>query len=275
MERKNNISEIKRLLQQRMEEKRGTSQLTRFLHSLGIAGGLAEEIVKMVTNGPRDAKLQLLKEALATRVKTLAGFSLGEAPKSVALVGSTGVGKTTMILKLADYYRASKRVALVSLDQEKGGAWAQLEKVASRWDIPLFSSYPQTPYDLVLVDTSGCNIYETASVEGLAKVLSHIPHVEIHLTVSASAKEVDLYGAVHQFSSLPLTSMIVTKWDETLAPGAVITLSSRVDIPISFVAYGYPLPGHIEPADPHAIAHKILTGLNGEEFRFLRGLATS
>ncbi len=278
IQRKENIALIKRLIQERLGFGLIHREITQFLISKGLSPQLTNEIVIKIEG--KKEWLEALTEALASKIHTTPGFTFAKTPKIAAFVGAAGVGKTTIVLKLADYYahEKNKKVALVTLDQEKGGAYHQVEKYSKAWGMPLFTDLSEISHadaDLVLIDTSGCNTYEPEKVHALAEPLFLVPGLEVHLTLSAAAKEVDLYGALHQFSSLNPSSLIFTKLDETLSPGALVNLSSKADIPISFVAYGYPLPGKVEMADPRVISHKILTDLNQEQFHFLRSMAQS
>lgn len=307
MQRRKNLAEIKRLLQNRKEAENShevlaqisqkssenvqtssdseesksrhpkgqfspriceKSGLARFLISKGVARGIAEEIAEDFWQNGR--KLGSLKQSLVKRIQIAGELSF---PRRVALVGPTGVGKSTILLKIADFYRKqAKNVSIVALDLEKGGAFAQLERYTSQWDMPLYESLESAEGDLILIDTTGCNFYQPNRVDQLGEQLVACGEVEILLTLSAAAKEVDLYGAIHQFSPLCPTSLAFTKLDETLASGVLINVSSKTDIPIRYIAYGYPLPGEIQLADAQEITHKILTDFNQEEFHYLRQL---
>lgn len=277
IERKSNIAAIRQRLSQRHE-----AELARFLMAKGIAHSIAEEISKdvAVSSLNESSRFDLLHTALSSRLHTCAGFDLKTpAPHSIALVGPTGIGKTTTVLKLTSLFgvQGNKKVGLISMDAEKGGAFEQLEKYALRWNIPLVAGWEARGdlghCDLIFIDTTGCNFYEPNHVEYLADRLSSTKNVEIHLTLSAAAKDVDLFGAIHQFSPLPIKSLIFTKLDETLALGVLINICEKVDIPISYVAYGYPLPGEIQAADAKEITRKILVEKNEQEFHFLRQLS--
>ncbi len=268
---KTNVAEIKRRLQERKEASGTYQSLTRFLISKGVARPIAETITLDFSQDGRE--LSALKESLVKRIHTAGELTF---PTRLAVIGPTGVGKSTILLKLADYYRKEgKTVAIVALDQEKGGAFAQLEAYAKEWGIELHESLDHAEGDLVLIDTSGCNFYQPHRVDQLGEVLAACGDIEVLLTLSAGAKDVDLYGAIHQFSPLCPTSLAFTKLDETLANGVLINVSEKTDIPIRYVAYGYPLPGEIQLADPYKITHKILTEFNQEEFNYLRQLTLS
>lgn len=262
------VDEIKKRLKQRKESSDAYVALSRYLVSKGVARTLAEKMTVEFSQGGEE--ISALKNSLVRHIHTAGELSF---PKRLAVVGPTGVGKTTMVLKLADHYRkAGKDIALLALDEEKGGAFAQLEKYAKQWEIPLYEAPAQVEAELVLIDTTGCNFYQPNRVDQLGEQLATYGDLEILLTLSAASKDVDLYGAVHQFSPLCPTSLAFTKLDETLASGVLINVSAKTDIPIRYIAYGYPLPGEVQLADSHQIVHKILTDFNNDEFNYIRQL---
>lgn len=271
MERKTNIAEIKRRLQERREEAETQVSLRNFLIFKGISRHIADEIACDFSYGEQE--INNLEKNLVKRVNIAGELTF---PKRLALVGPTGVGKSTTLLKLTDHYRKKgKKVAIVALDSEKCGAFAQLERYATEWKIPIHSTFERAEGDLILIDTSGCNFYQPYRVDRLGEQLAACEEIEVMLTLSVSAKEIDLYGAIHQFSPLCPASLAFTKLDETLASGVLINISEKTDLPIRYIAYGYPLPGEIQLADPYKITHKILTEFNQEEFNHLRQLTLS
>ena len=268
MERKQNLAEIKR----RLEKRRTNSEIVRFLEFKGIEKSLASEIYDACD----DHTIIQLNGAIAKRIISRSGFTFTPGKsKRIALVGPTGVGKTTTLLKLASrYQKEGKTVALLTLDDVKGGALEQIQQYSKKWNIPLCSTVESAgPVDLLLIDTGGCNYYLPDRIDQLGERLAAIDEIEIHLTLSATTKEVDLYRAIYQFSALNPASLIFTKLDETLAPGVLVNICAKMAIPISYIAFGYPLPGELQPADPEEIAHKILVDLNHENYHFIRQLS--
>ncbi len=278
------------------ERKGGMHATARFLVSKGICAALADDISQELTDEdkeifetthepaealrkthfkealPQLLQMSHLKEKIMQRLRITGELCL-EKPRKLVLVGPTGVGKTTTLMKLASHYlKQNKKVALVTLDVGKKRVlekWAELQK------IPFFATVPHTHFDLLLIDTEGCNFYQPNRVEALGdKLATCVGDAEVLLTLSASAKEVDLYGAVHQFSPLKPSSLVFTKLDETLAAGVLVNVCAKTDIPIRYISFGYPLPGDLQVADAKLITHKILTDFNKEEFQILRQLST-
>lgn len=258
---KKNAAEIKRLFQERQG---ATQALLRFLIAKGISSTIAEEMVSEEGRG-----LQKIQDVLAAKLKVTGELSF-TVPHKLVFVGPTGVGKTTTLMKLATFYKnKGKKVALITLDEDKKQslhAWADKGGIAVK-------EIAEGDEELFLIDSEGCNFYLSDRVDVLGGRIAELgAGVEVILTLSAAAKEVDLYGAVHQFSSLCPASLLFTKLDETLASGVIMNVMAKTDLPIRYVAYGYPLPGEVEVAHPQMIVHKILTDFNKSEFHFLRQL---
>lgn len=217
-----NAQEIRRLREAREET---ALPIVRFLLSKGIARPFAEEIAD------ESHTIDGLIPSLMRRIRT----STASHPEKIALVGPTGVGKSTTITKLRTYFD--------SMDKK-----------------------------VTLIDTEGCNFYEPNRVDQIGDELASHKNLTILLTLSATTKDVDIYGAIHQFSPLGLCGLLFTKLDETLSAGILLNVCLKTALPIHYIAYGYPLPGYIEAADSENITKKILTDHDQEEFHFLRQL---
>lgn len=261
MKIKDNVSEIKRLYQKRKEMHEA---LFRFLAAKGLSPLLVQDLLREL---PPDAHpLPGIKNLLAQKLKTTEALTF-DTPRTLILVGPTGVGKTTTLLKLGTFYQNQGiKVSLHTIDEGKKG---EIEKLAAEAKLKRFEE--SSPYDLLLVDTAGCNFYEPGRIDELGERLACFSEEsEITLTLSAAAKEVDLCGAIHQFSPLCPKSALFTKFDETLTAATLVNVMMKTELPLRYVTYGYPLPGEIQLADSEAIAHKILTDFNQEEFQMLR-----
>lgn len=266
MERKRNVAEIKKLFQERKQTAEMLHHFTRFLIAKGISQAVAEEITADFSL--KNGKLNSLKERLAKQIRTTGEISF---PNRLVFIGPTGVGKTTTLLKLAKHYqKQGKQVAVSTLDP---ASVFQLSCFSKEWNIPFFKSAKEASGELILVDTEGCNFYLPNRIDELGERLSELGKKEILLTLSATAKSIDLYGAIHQFSALSPNSLIFTKLDETLASGVLVNVSVKTDFPIRYIAYGYPLPGEVCVANSYEIMRKILTDFNNEEFNHLRQLS--
>lgn len=263
MERKHNVAEIKRLMRERQEVLGPFSALTHFLITKGISRTLAEEISKEFA--AQKSEQGNLTELIAKHIKVPKDPAWGEKTPLLALVGPTGVGKTTTICKLAKELQSQHRVAVLCLN---GGESDRLRFLAGQLNLPFCEKLPCQGYSLILIDTPGCNYYLPGQIDALGEQLAAVGEVEILLTLSAATKDVDLYGAIYQFSSLLPRGLVFTKLDETLTPGSLITISNKTDFPIY-----YTTSGDVHQADAYEITHKILTNLNEESFHYIRQMA--
>jgi flagellar biosynthesis protein FlhF len=188
----------------------------------------------------------------------------------VALIGPTGVGKTTTIAKLAADFKLSKglRPGLVTVDTYRIAAVEQLRTYAEIIDIPL--AVANTPsdmrraidelgdVDLVLIDTAGRSPRDEVKIRELAEFLASAQPDEVHLVLSATAGERSLRAAVERFSIARADRLILTKLDEADGLGGVLAVLGQVNRPVSYLTTGQAVPDDIEPANRSRLARLIL-----------------
>jgi flagellar biosynthesis protein FlhF len=190
--------------------------------------------------------------------------------KRLALVGPTGVGKTTTMAKLAANYlsRVSPSVALVTLDNYRIAAVEQLKVYAEIMNIPLevviapeeISSKlaRHRDKDLILVDTAGRSPRDEASLRELSGFLSPETGVENHLLLSASTKEQDMQRSIRSFQPLGLNGLIFTKMDECEDYGALFNIHFRNELPLSYFTTGQKVPEDLMTAEGRYLAERII-----------------
>ena len=144
-------------------------------------------------------------------------------PKVVALVGPTGAGKTTTIAKLAARFalQQKKKVALVSLDTYRMGAWEQLESYGELMQVPVSLAADRNEFarilqehqdkDIILVDTMGKSHRDLDYCKRLKQVLEAAPQVEVHLVQSATSQESVVTECFKQFAPLGIDRVVFTK----------------------------------------------------------------
>ncbi len=190
--------------------------------------------------------------------------------KVVALIGPTGVGKTTTIAKLAANYRLRDglKVGLVTVDTYRVAAVEQLRTYAQIIDLPMkVVTSPQemrraldelTGVDLVLVDTAGRSPNDDLKLQELKSLLTDTSVDEVHLVLSLTVGAKALESTAERFSSLKLSSVILTKLDEAPSAGALLTVARRIASPISYVTTGQSVPEDIESANAARLARWVL-----------------
>jgi flagellar biosynthesis protein FlhF len=190
--------------------------------------------------------------------------------KVVALVGPTGVGKTTTIAKLAANYRLreNKSVGLITVDTYRIAAVEQLRTYAEIIDLPM--EVVSTPremreaiarmrsLDLVLMDTAGRSPKDDVRIQELKTILAEANPAEVHLVLSAVGSAKSLATTTERFAAVGTTSMIVTKLDEATGLGNLLSVARSCQLPVSYVTDGQNVPDDIQVAQKRTLAQQIL-----------------
>ena len=192
----------------------------------------------------------------------------------VAMVGPTGVGKTTTIAKLAANYRLRehRRVGLITVDTYRIAAVEQLRTYADIIDLPM--EVVATPremraamarmadLDLILMDTAGRSPKDEVRIQELKSLLAEAKPDEVHLVLSSVASVQQMKKAAEKFARVGVTSLLLTKLDEASGLGNLLPLVRAARLPISYVTNGQNVPDDIEPANRRKLA-RIVLGMEG------------
>jgi flagellar biosynthesis protein FlhF len=190
--------------------------------------------------------------------------------RMAALVGPSGVGKTTTIAKVAAAARLDLglHVGLLTLDARRVAANEPLRTYAGLIDVPLVeATAPEQvqealtrlgPVDLVLADTPGRAPRDTRGIIDLGRFLSAARPDEIHLVLAASADPVSLRAATAAFAQIGADRLILTKLDETEHLGALLSILGQSGLPVSYLAAGQAVPDDLEPVGRKRLARLIL-----------------
>jgi flagellar biosynthesis protein FlhF len=193
----------------------------------------------------------------------------------VALVGPTGVGKTTTIAKLAANYRLRERcrVGLITVDTYRIAAVDQIRTYADIMDLPM--EVVSTPremrnaaarledMDLVFMDTAGRSPKDELKIQELKSMLAEAQADEVHLVLSATGGTSSLIQTARQFAAVRTTALVLTKLDEASGLGNLIPLLRDSKLPLSYVTDGQNVPDDIQVADSRQLA-KIVLGSSNE-----------
>ncbi|MDO4550824.1 MAG: flagellar biosynthesis protein FlhF [Planctomycetia bacterium] len=188
----------------------------------------------------------------------------------VALVGPTGVGKTTTIAKLAAHYKFHEHcnVGLITLDTFRIAAVEQLKTYADIISSPMevVSSTREikeavrrmTDFDIILMDTAGRSQNDDLRIHELRSYLLEAGADEVHLVLSGTSRPRVLQQIFSQFSVVGPTAMIITKLDESAGLGNLLSLTKNVELPVSYITNGQNVPEDFEVATPRQLARWIL-----------------
>lgn len=252
--------------------------LYQTLAKQGLSHKLAVDIVKEILrqvpkqewNEPSKL-IQKLRVEISSLIHVDEPWEFNGEQKVVALVGPTGVGKTTTIAKLAANYHliARRKVGLITLDTYRIAAVEQLKKYADIMNVPLTVVYSTnglasalTAYadmDLILIDTYGCSHHNQERMSALRAAFEGI-EVEKHLVLSATTKSSDLTAIIDEFKSLGIDHLIITKLDETRTYGILVEAPSYAQVPIAFITNGQSVPDDIEIAENDQLTSLVMEG---------------
>ena len=240
---------------------------------------LAREMVERVRNDSRTECLSdpmMLKARVAGMIEddvSVAGpirVTPGRC-RLAALVGPTGVGKTTTIAKLAANFRLKekRRVGLITVDTYRIAAVEQLRTYADIIDLPMHVvSTPRemretvermSHLDLILLDTAGRSPKDEVRLQELKAFLTEAAADEVHLVLSSMTAARTLEQTAEQFATVGATSLILTKLDEVNGLGNVLPMLRSSGLPLSYLTDGQNVPDDIEVADAHRLARLILS----------------
>ena len=229
---------------------------------------------------PKDASIDQILGAIYQKIILMTGQpylidkSSEQEPKYIFFLGSTGVGKTTTIAKIASRLKLNhkKNIVLVTADTYRIAAVEQLKTYANILAVPLHVVYNAgelgdlleelAQYDLCLIDTAGCSHKNKEQMKELRSLLEQVPisKREVYVVMNAGTKYNDLKQIADVYSEITDYSLIFTKLDETSSAGIMLNMRMYTDRPLSYVTWGQNVPDDIGKVDAQKIAKKLLGG---------------
>lgn len=212
----------------------------------------------------------LIEEKVAAICAPTEGIQLEKGrPRVVALIGPTGVGKTTTIGKLAAGFSIvdKRKVALITVDTYRVAAVEQIKTFGEIIGVPV--EVAMTPSglrdailqhsdkELIFVDTAGRSPHHELHMSELRAFLEKAQPDQTMLVLSATTQQQDQLRILERFKVFA-THLIFTKLDETITAGPLLGILDQTDLPTAYVAYGQNVPDDIEIATPQRLARQIL-----------------
>lgn len=234
----------------------------KVLEEAEVPVGAAAELAKaVVERGGLEAALEGF-----VRFRGPVRLAEGER-KVVVLVGPTGVGKTTTLVKVcAEFYRRRIPLRFMTVDTFRVGATAQLEAYAEIIKAPI--DIVRTPREyaerlaacgerMVFTDTAGRNPRDEVRRRELMEFLKAVPSgfvTEVYLVVSATTALQDMLAVAKRFGELPLAGVVVTKTDEVDRQGRVVEFLRRSGLALAYLTTGQEVPDDLAEGSAGVLA---------------------
>jgi len=196
----------------------------------------------------------------------------------IALVGPTGVGKTTSIAKLAARYslrHGNRHVALISTDSYRIGAQEQLLNFGRILDVPTYTANNASELSerlsdlhdkrLVLIDTAGMSQRDIQLSEQLQTLEESSDTIQTYLVMAANTQTCTLQDVMRSFSKSNLKGCLLTKLDETTSLGGAISTVVRNHLPVAYISDGQKVPEDMHPARAHSLVSRAVTLMQHHE----------
>ena len=237
------------------------------LSEMAAQANAGETLVDVHTPGARATLVRYLNE----HVRFSDGIKLNRhGVRIAALLGTTGVGKTTTLAKVAAKFVLEQKtdVALITADTYRISAVEQLKTYSDILELPLEIVYNPTELasaierhrdkDLILIDTAGRSQHNDYQMRELEEFLRVNPRIEKHLVISATTKFTDAKHIMSKFAKVEPDRIIFTKVDETASLGMIINLLRDKKFSLSYITTGQSVPDDIDPANSDVLANLLL-----------------
>lgn len=289
VEKEEEVPENREIKKEEDSEDERTVACKELIQKQLVDNEVDEEIAKSVMDDvnkalPRNASVNQILTSVYQKIILMLGqpyvidITKKGRTKFVFFLGSTGVGKTTTIAKIASRLKLEKqeKVALITADTYRIAAVEQLKTYANILSIPLKVVYSAdelgdsleelSQYDICLVDTAGSSHKNKSQMKDVQALIEQIPIADrqVYLVLNASTKYSDLQEIAKVYSDITDFSIIFTKLDETSSSGVMLNMHIKTTCPLSYVTYGQNVPDDIAEMNPQKIAKKLL-GRNTRE----------
>lgn len=201
-----------------------------------------------------------------------------DAPGVIAVIGPTGVGKTTTVAKLAARYTlrfGNDALALVTTDDYRIGARDQLQTYGRLLGVPVVALGAQDRLEavldslsdkrLVLIDTAGMSPADQRLASRLRQLREAGGDIRTLLALAATTQADDQIRAVHAFADAGASGCVITKLDESSRHGAALSAAIRARLPVVYIGTGQSVPEDLHREHPQRLVARALRAAEAAE----------
>lgn len=244
--------------------------LKRYM-DMGVSSDLAQILTeKVATEEDMESAWRMSLDMLAAEIRTSGEDFIAEGGV-VALVGPTGVGKTTTVAKLAARYALQhgyQQVALVTTDSYRIGAHEQLRTYGRILGVPVRVANDAdelrtvlehlSDKRLVLIDTAGMSQRDLRLTEQFNQVLSGAPKLKTCVVLSANTQTAAVEDVMRAFGKVKLDACVLTKLDECVSMGGLLSVVAKHKLPVAYLSDGQQVPEDLHRAHSHTLINRAL-----------------
>jgi flagellar biosynthesis protein FlhF len=250
----------------------GLDHKNRILKSL-VAQGLSPEIMARLNEAIRHAEGSDEREktyrALIHLMPT--GGQIPDEVDRLALIGPTGVGKSSSIIKLTVFegQRLQRRVGWLNLDHRRIASGDPLALYATilgaRYETASDLKEAKRAWDrlgdcdLILVDTPGITPRDEKAIRQLQRIFDAMPGLRRALLLAAATNGADMTGWIKSYQRLEFSSLFFTKLDECCHFGPLINTALGSGYPLSYITLGQNMAGDLEAAKAEVLTSLLLS----------------
>lgn len=246
--------------------------LRRMLHA-GFSPALARQFLAKIPQGlGADRKLDWVKAVLDHNLRTVAATDeIVERGGVYALVGPTGVGKTTTVAKIAArcvVRHGAEQLALLTTDGYRIGAHEQLRIYGKLLGVRIIAIKDASDLEfvladlrgkhLVLIDTVGMSQRDQMVTEQLAMLSASGAAVQRLLLLNSTANGETLDEVVRVYRDGGVHGCIITKTDEAVGIATVLDVAIRHQLSLHYVTDGQRVPEDLRLADREYLLQRAL-----------------
>lgn len=266
------LEELRELVHELTMERDAPKKGKRRISALGLEGTAERTLQKKLKDVSGEPTDDELREALEELLEPAPWPLDGDGRKLIALVGPTGVGKTTTAAKLAAraILNHDSSVTLITCDGYRVGAQEQMarfaellgaEFVAVTDKVGLVRAIDAAKTDVVIVDTAGRGPAEPDGIEAALARLRPRAAMTRHtlLCLPAALREVDARAIGRYFAACKPTALAITKLDETTSPVGLVHASLSTKLGVSVLCSGQRVPDDIAPASREHMASALVS----------------